>query len=104
VSAPIWLGILLTAAGCFALKVAGLSVPERVLDRPLVRRVSALLPVALLSALVVVQAFATGHRLVVDARAGGLAAGALAVLARAPFLLVVAVAAGTAAALRLLTG
>ena len=99
-----WTPILIAAGGCYALKLAGLSVPRRLLDGPRARRVALLLPVALLAALVVVQTFATGHRLALDARAGGLAAGALAVLMRAPFLLVVAVAAGTAAALRLLTG
>ena len=45
---------------------------------------------ALLSALVATQTFATGHDLTLDARAAGLAVAAAAVLARAPFLVVVA--------------
>jgi hypothetical protein len=60
-----------------------------------------LLPVALLAALVVVQAFATGRHLELDARAAGLAVAAVAVLLRAPFLLVVVAAAVTAALVRL---
>jgi hypothetical protein len=58
-----------------------------------------LLPVALLAALVATQTFGEG----VDARAAGLAAAVLALLARAPFLVVVGVAAGTAALLRAVT-
>ena len=44
--------ILLAAAGCYALKLAGLSVPQRVLDGARVQRVALLLPVALLAALI----------------------------------------------------
>jgi hypothetical protein len=47
-----------------------------------------------------VQTFAIGQELVLDARAAGLAAAVVALLLRAPFLVVVLVAAGTAAALR----
>jgi branched-subunit amino acid transport protein len=96
-----WPAILLGAAGCYLLKLAGLSVPRRVLDSPRVRRVAALLPVALLAALIGIQAFSTGHRLAVDARAAGLAAAAVAVLLRAPFLLVIVVACAVAALVRL---
>jgi hypothetical protein len=62
------------------------------------RRIGALLPVALLSALVATQTFATGDELTADARAAGLAVAAAAVVARAP-LLVVIVAASAATAL-----
>jgi hypothetical protein len=71
-----------------------------VLERERVRRGAVLLPVALLAALTVVQAFAAGRHLQLDARAAGLAVAAVAVLLRAPFLLVVALAAATAALLR----
>jgi branched-subunit amino acid transport protein AzlD len=98
-----WQAVLLASAGCFALKVLGWSVPSRVLENDRVRRTAVLLPVALLGALVVVQAFASGRHLVLDARAAGLAVAAVAVLLRAPFLLVVALAAATAALLRLVT-
>ena len=95
-----WSAVLLASAGCFALKALGWSVPGRVLERDRVRRTSVLLPVALLGALVVVQAFAVDRHLQLDARAAGLAVAAVAVLLRAPFLLVVALAALTAALLR----
>ena len=54
--ALMWAAILVTAAGCYLLKLAGLSIPDRVLDRPFVQRLSDLIPVALLGALVAVQA------------------------------------------------
>jgi hypothetical protein len=98
-----WVAVLVTALGCYAIKLAGLSVPPRVLEHPRVERIADLLPVALLSGLVAVQVFATGQTLVVDARLAGLAAAVVALLLRAPFIVVVAVAALTAALLRLLT-
>jgi len=95
-----WAAILVTAAGCYLLKLAGLSVPQRLLDNPVVLRVSAMLPVALLAALAAVQTFADGTRLVVDARLAGVAAAVAALVLRAPFLVVVAVAALAAALVR----
>lgn len=97
----VWGAVLATAVGCYLLKLAGLSVPLHVLERPRVRRVADLLPVALLSALVAVQVLADGQRLVLDGRAAGLAVAMLLLLVRAPFLVVVAGAALTAALLRL---
>ena len=46
------------------------------------------------------QALATGTRLVVDARLAGVAAAVVALLLRAPFLVVVGVAAAAAAGVR----
>ena len=96
-----WAAILVGAAGCYLLKLAGMSVPPSVLERPLVRRVAGLIPVALLSALVAVQVFSTGQRLVLDERAAGLAVAVVLLLLRAPFLVVVVGAALVAALLRL---
>ena len=97
-----WAAILVTSAGCYLLKLAGLLVPRAWLEHPMAARVAALLPVALLSALAAVQTFAVGTSLVVDARLAGVAAAVVALLFRAPFLVVVFVAAATAAAVRAL--
>ncbi|HET8604690.1 MAG TPA: AzlD domain-containing protein [Marmoricola sp.] len=102
----IWAAVLGCAAGCYLLKLAGLSVPPRMLEKPVVRRVADLIPVALLAALVAVQVFATsaaggGQRLAVDARLAGLAAAVVALLLRAPFIVVVLLAAAVAALIRL---
>ncbi|WP_244927491.1 AzlD domain-containing protein [Nocardioides sp. W7] len=96
-----WAAILAAGLGCYLLKLAGLSVPASVLERPVVRRVADLIPVALLAALVAVQVFADGSRLTLDARAAGLGAAVLLLLVRAPFLVVVVGAAATAALVRL---
>ena len=95
-----WAAILATAAGCYLLKLAGLSLPGWVLEHPVMARVSDLLPVALLAALAAVQTFSTGDTLVLDARVAGVAVAVVALLLRAPFLVVVVAAAATAALLR----
>ncbi|GAA0370174.1 AzlD domain-containing protein [Microbispora corallina] len=100
----VWIAIAVTAAGCYGFKLLGLSVPAAALERPLVRRMAALVPVAALAALVALQAFAHGRSLTVDARAAGLAAAAVALLLRAPFLVVIAVAVAVTAAVRALAG
>ena len=99
----LWAAILVTSAGCYGLKLAGLTVPRRVLGIPRVRRFAELVPVALLAALVAVQAAGDGQALTFDpARLAGLGAAVIALLLRAPFLLVIVAAAVTAAALRAL--
>jgi branched-subunit amino acid transport protein len=60
-----------------------------------------LLAPALLAALVVTQAFATGRELSFDARAAGLAAALVAVVLRAPTLVVIGSAAAVTALVRL---
>jgi uncharacterized membrane protein len=97
-----WTVVLVASAGCYLLKLLGWSVPPRFLESPRVRHAALLLPVALLAALTTVQAFSTGRALDLDARAVGFAVAAIAVLLRAPFLVVVVLAAATAALVRLL--
>ncbi|MCW2600502.1 MAG: putative rane protein [Frankiales bacterium] len=98
----IWTAVLLTAAGCYALKLSGWFVPASLLERPRIRVAASVLPVALLAALVVVQVFGAGRSLAVDSRSAALVAGAVCLWLRLPFLVVVLVAAATAAALRAL--
>ncbi|WP_399889932.1 AzlD domain-containing protein [Streptomyces sp. BBFR51] len=100
----VWIAIGVTTVGCYAVKLLGLLVPAGALERPLVRRLAALLPVALLAALTAQQTFADGHTLVLDARAAGVAAAAVALLLRAPFLLVVAAAVVVTAGVRAMGG
>lgn len=95
-----WGAILVAAAGCYAIKLAGLSVPERVLADPRVRRVAALLPVALLAALIALQAATDGKAITLDARIPGLAVAIVAQWRRAPFLVVVGAACATTALVR----
>ena len=95
-----WIAVLAASAIAFVFKLAGYVVPAWWLEHPRVVRVTAMLPAALLASLVVLQTFSAGTRLVLDARAAGLAVAVLALLARAPFIVVVVLAAATAAALR----
>ncbi|MFG1858962.1 AzlD domain-containing protein [Actinomadura geliboluensis] len=99
----VWIAVAATALGCYALKLAGLVAPQRVLDDPRVRRFTDLVPVALLTALIAVQVLADGRSLEFDpARLAGLGAAVAALLLRAPFLVVLVAAAGVAAGLRVL--
>ncbi|MEO9174369.1 MAG: AzlD domain-containing protein [Gaiellales bacterium] len=95
-----WSTVIVASAIAYGLKLAGYLVPVELLTGRRIARVTELLPACLLAALVVVETFTSGNRLVLDARAAGLAAALLALVLRAPFIVVVIVAAGTAAALR----
>jgi uncharacterized membrane protein len=96
-----WLTVLLASAIAFVTKVSGYSVPPAWLEQPRTNRISEMLPAALLASLVVLQTFSTGTHLILDARGAGLVVAILALLLRAPFIVVVAVAAVTAALLRM---
>ena len=98
----IWAGLLVASAACYGLKLAGLSLPARWLQDARIQRTVPLLPVALLAALIATQTFSLGQHLVVDVRAAALGVAVIAVLLRAPFLVVIVAAAATAALLRVL--
>lgn len=100
----IWGAIIVASVGCYLFKLAGLSIPGELLERPALSRIAALLPVALLAALVATGTFADGSELTVDARLVGLAAAVVALVLRAPFLVVVIVAAAATALTRLWFG
>lgn len=101
----LWSAVLACALGCYLLKLGGLSIPGHVLEKPVVRRIADLIPVALLAALIATQVLAGGEdrpALVLDARVVGLGAAAVALVLRAPFIVVVFVAALATALVRLL--
>ena len=99
----VWITIGVLAVGTVLIKAAGpLAVGGRQLSAPATRVISLLAP-AVLAALVVVGTFSGGDReLTLDARAAGLAAGAVAIALRTSLLVVVLAAAATAAAARAL--
>jgi len=99
----LWGAVLLACALSFAVKLAGYLVPESLMAGERTQRVTTLLPVALLAALVVVQTV-TGDAgsLVVDARLVAVAAAVVLLLLRANFLVVVLAAGALAAILRAL--
>jgi branched-subunit amino acid transport protein len=96
-----WSALLVGCAACYAAKLLGLSVPERILHNPRVARVATLLPVGLLATLIATQTFTSGHHLTFDARVAGLGVAASAQALRAPFIVVVAAAVAVTALVRL---
>lgn len=98
-----WVAVVVGAAVCFATKLLGHRVPEHWLADPRVARVASLMTVALLAALVAVQTATSEGTLVLDARLVAIAVAAVALALRAPFVVVVLLAAVVAAGLRALT-
>lgn len=96
----VWQIILLASIAVLALKLVGYVIPASVLEKPLPARIAGLLTVALLSALIVVQTLGAGQAIVVDARVPALIVAAALLAVRAPFIVVVAAAAVTAALIR----
>ena len=96
----VWLCALVVGLATVGIKASGpVLAAGRELPQGAARVVDLLAP-ALLAALVATQAFARDEALVLDERAAGLIAAGVAILLRAPLLVVVLVAAATAAGLR----
>lgn len=97
----LWMIVIIASLACLSLKLAGYLVPSTVLEKPTPARISNLLTVALLSALVGVQTFAVGNHLELDARTPAVAVAVLLFAFRVPFVIVVIAAAVVAALIRL---
>jgi uncharacterized membrane protein len=96
------LAIAVLAVGTLAMKALGpLASAGRELP-PRLQQLVELLPAALLAALVANQTVADGAAMTIDARVVGLGVAALAVALRAPFIVVVALGAGSTALVRAL--
>ena len=92
--------ILAACLTAYAVKICGYFVPRKVLDSPTMSHVAATLTIALLASLVTVNAFTSGQELVIDARIGALAAAVVALVFKAPYLVVVIAGALAAVLLR----
>ncbi|WP_341975368.1 AzlD domain-containing protein [Microbacterium sp. LWO13-1.2] len=97
----VWSAILLAALICLALKAIGYLVPPKALEAPRPARISDLLTVGLLAALVAVQTLGDGQAVIVDARVPALLVAAGLLWLKQSFLVVVFAAALVAALLRL---
>lgn len=85
----LWVALVVASVGSWAIKLAGLSLPESFVSRPAVQRVANFLPVALLSALIATQLFDGGGRWTLDWRVlVGLAAAAGLLVLKRGFLVV----------------
>lgn len=98
----LWMWLLLACLLGYAWKLTGYLVPASLLRDPRMSRIAGTMTIGLLASLTIVNAVAAGQVLAFDARMGALAAAAIALWLRAPFLVVVLAGAGTAAGLRLL--
>lgn len=95
-----WGLIAVLAAVAFGFKVLGLVIiGSRELPAPL-ERCLALVPAALLAALIAKDTLSTGQDLVLDERAAGIAVAVIAAWRKAPFVVVVVLASATTALLR----
>ncbi|MGH9019875.1 MAG: AzlD domain-containing protein [Acidimicrobiales bacterium] len=88
-----WIVLIATSALCFAIKLLGHLAPERWFASARFQRINALVPVVLLSALVVAEGVVDKTRIVIDHRVVGLGVALAALVARAPFPVVVVSAA-----------
>lgn len=97
-----WFLVLALGVGAFACKVLGLVVIGARSLPTTVDRCLALIPAALISALVVKDTFSVGQELVLDARAVGVGCAAIAAWRRAPLVVVIVIGAGVTALVRAL--
>lgn len=99
----LWTAVLLAGVLALVLKLLGYLVPAEWVSGPRTSRVTAALPIALLAALVVTQTVTDpAGGIVVDARIVAVAVAIVALILRAPFIVVVVLAAAVAAGVRAL--
>ncbi len=97
----VWIAVGVLAVGTFVAKAAGPVVLGEREPGERALRVTALVAPAILAALVIYETLGTrGAGITLDARAAGLGAAAIALLARAPMIVVVLAAAAVAALVR----
>ena len=92
-----WVAVIVTSVLCYAIKYIGHAIPEIWLAHPRVQRVTNLIPIVLLSALVAMQAFTTKTKFMVDHRLAGITVAIVALVAKLPFPVVVVGAMATSA-------
>jgi len=92
-----WVAVIVTSVLCYAIKFIGHAIPEIWLAHPRVQRVTNLIPIVLLSALVAMQAFTTKTKFMVDHRLAGITVAVVALAAKLPFPVVVIGAMATSA-------
>lgn len=95
-----WTLIILLAAGAYAFKFMGLVVIGARTLPPVIERCLALIPAAVISALIVKDTLTSGQDVVIDARAAGIAVAVFAAWRRAPLIVVIVVGAAVTALVR----
>lgn len=95
-----WTLIVLLALGAYAFKFTGLVVIGARTLPPVFERCLALIPAAVISALIVKDTLTRGQDIVIDARAAGIAVAVVAAWRRAPLIVVIVVGAAVTALVR----
>ncbi|MBU3689984.1 MAG: branched-chain amino acid transporter AzlD [Acidimicrobiales bacterium mtb01] len=95
-----WTLVFVLAAGAYAFKVTGLVILGGRTLPPVFDRCLALIPAAVITALVMKDTFSTGQDLALDARALGIAAAVIAAWRRLPLIVVIVVGAAVTAVVR----
>ena len=98
-----WTLVLVLAVGAYAFKVTGLVILGGRTLPPVVDRCLALIPAAVITALVMKDTFSTGRELVLDARAIGIAVAVVAAWRRVPLIAVIVLGAAATALVRLIS-
>jgi hypothetical protein len=93
----LWIATLVSSLICFLFKYLGYRIPESLLNRPVIQRINALIPIALLSSLVAVQALTIEQQVVIDHRLVGLLVAAIALSFKANFTVMMLLAAASSA-------
>jgi branched-subunit amino acid transport protein len=98
-----WVVVLGLAAGAYAFKVLGLVViGDRTLPQ-ILERCLALIPAAMIAAIIVNNTFAVGRHLQIDARVAGVGTAVVLAWKRAPFVAIIFCGAAVTALIRALT-
>ena len=97
-SSSIWLVVAISALAMAVMRIFGYLLPAELISRERVLRVTALIPIVLLAALVSVQTLTADGSITIDHRLAGLVAGAIALYFKRSFLTVM-LAAGLVGAL-----
>lgn len=96
----LWITVIIASVLSFVVKYTGYLIPQSMLEKPTFTRVTNLLTVAMLAALVAVQTLGSGQAIAVDARIPAVILAAILFSLRVPFIVVVAVAGIVAVLLR----
>jgi branched-subunit amino acid transport protein len=95
-----WTLIILLSLGAYAFKVTGLVILGGRSLPPIFERCLALIPAAVVTALVMKDTFTQGQELVLDARALGIAVAVIAAWRKAPLIVVIVLGAAVTALVR----
>jgi branched-subunit amino acid transport protein len=95
-----WTLVILLTLGAYAFKVTGLVCLGGRSLPPMFERCLALIPAAVVTALVMKDTFTTGQDLVLDARALGIAVASIAAWRKAPLIVVIVLGAAVTALVR----